>query len=160
MNESSAALERFAFEFTQRRVQQAQGVVLAAATVEPSRDQATDSTQLATPCRVFPCSCPTGARTVASCELRAVGDELCAHDGISVTVQAAAAARDVGNTKDALRLKLYGDKTLAQQLLFGQHRAQLACDLHAVHENIVLLLADGDIRERVRSSARDPCHVP
>jgi hypothetical protein len=77
-----------------------------------------------------------------------------------VTGQAAAAARDVGNTKDALRLKLYGDKTLARQLQFGQHRAQLACDLHAVHENIVLLLAAGDIRELVRSSARDPCHVP
>ena len=98
--------------------------------------------------------------TVASCELRAVGDELCARDGISVTGQAAAAARDVGNTKDALRLKLYGDKTLARQLQFGQHRAQLACDLHAVHENIVLLLAAGDIRELVGSSARDPCHVP
>ncbi len=85
---------------------------------------------------------------------------MCARDVISVTGQAAGAARDVGNAKHALRMKLYGDNTLARQLQLSQHRAQLACDLHAVHEKLVLLLAAGDIRELVHSSTRGPCPVP
>ena len=74
--------------------------------------------------------------TVASCELQAVGAELCTRDGINVTGQAACAARHVGNAKDALRLKFVWRRHTVTQFTSQVEARHTSITRHISHNNV------------------------